>query len=377
MSAGGCGRRLGLATAAALLLAAFSLGCGSGAAKEAAAAPKLPPANPQAVNDMMRGIDAAERPDGAPQAIEHFQAALKADDKLWEARYDLGIVLARTGALEAAERELTLAAELAPNAEDVVLALGEVRRRAGNPEGAAEVLTAFIEKHPDALVARTALVTALRESGKVDEALAQAREVLVRRAGDPNALSELALAYVDREELDVAELLSQEALKAESKSAVAERTAGLVALERGDDAVAFQHFLRATELDPADTTARLNMGTVLLEAGVYDKASKHFRAVLEASPDDVDAAIGLAAALRGLGSREKPEPWNEAEELLKGVLQKQPRNLAATHNLGVLYYDSLKRPEQALPLLQRFVEDAPKGHPRYPEVLKLLQAKKP
>ena len=342
------------------LLIALS-GCGS--KQTHAEAPKLAPANPEAVNTMAKGVEAAKTREGVPQAIGLFQKAVKSDQKLWEAHYDLGILLAETGELDAAEQHLKQAAALAPNAEDVLVALSEARRRLGDASGAVDALNGFVKQHPDAVVARVALMSALRESGRTDEAIQHAQEVLVRRAGDPNALSELALAHLEKDEIDTAELLSQESLKAKEQSAVAERTAGLVALKQGDDAIAFRHFARASELDPNDTTARLNMGTVLLQAGVYDKSEREFRAVLEKKPNDLDAGVGLAAALRGQGSRDKPAPYQEAEQLLLGLLEHNPRAPIPAFNLGVLYADFLQKPADAKQMFERFLDYAPEQHP--------------
>lgn len=326
-------------------------------------APTLAPANPQALGKLVQGVQAAKDRGGKERAIGLFEEAVKADAGLWEAHYNLGVLLADRGDLGTAERHLTTAQQLAPNAEDVVLALSEVRRRRGDAEGAVDALSPFVKENPGASYAPVALIGALRESGKIDRAIAQAQDVLVRHASEPRALSELALSYLDKGELDTAELLSAEALKADTKSAIAERTAGLIKLKQGDDAVAFRHFARASELDPKDTTARLNVATVLLQAGVYDKAAEQFRAALEAEPDNAAAALGLAAARRGQGKRDERAPFVEAEKLIKGVLEREPRNLDATYNLAVLYADFMKRPADAAPLYRRFLDEAPKAHP--------------
>ncbi len=219
-------------------------------------------------------------------------------------------------------------------------------------------------------------MSALRESGEVELAIKRAREVLIRRSNDPNALAELAMSHLERGEVDAAELLVKEAQKAAPDNAGVERTAGLVSLKRGDDAIAFKHFYRASELDPKDTTARLNTGTVLLQAGIYDRAADEFRAVLNINPDDSMAALGLAASLRGQGTRDKPGPYSEAEKLLKGVLAREPKNMAALFNLGVLYADYLKKPGEAKPLLKKFLDVAPKNHPSRAEAQKLVSGTK-
>ncbi len=357
------------------LLAALGLGaCGGAAAVQKA--PDLPPANPQAVNKMMQAVAAAKESDGVDRAIKLLREAIKTDPRLWEAEYDLGLLLVRTGDLTASEKHLAKAFDLAPNAEDVAVALAEVRRRLGNAKGAAEVLEPFVRANPKALTARIALVSALRESGRVDEAIVQAREVLVRRSDDPNALAELAMSHLARGEIDTAQLLAEEALKQSEGSAIAERTAGMVALKRGDDAIAFQHFAKASQLDPKDTTARLNTGTVLLQAGVYDRAGEQFQAVLEIKPNDVLAKLGLAAALRGVGTREKSGPWTEAEKLLEDVLAKEPNNFAAAFNLAVLYADFMQRPAEAKVHYENFLDNSPSDHPRRADAQKALAGMK-
>lgn len=355
-------------------LAVFLGACGGGSKQ--AAAPPLAPANPVAVSKLAQGVEAAKAKDGRKRAIELLEKAVAADGQLWEGRYNLGILLAESGELVAAEKQLAEAHKLAPNAEDVVVALGEVRRRLGDFDGAAEALDAFVKANPEATLARTALVTSLREAGEIPRAISEAQAALIRNANDPYALSELALAQLERGEIDTAELLSKEALKAVPPSAVAERTAGLIALKRGDDAVAFRHFQRAGELDPEDTTARLNIGTVLLRAGVYDRAATELKAVVDQDPEDEDAAIALAAALRGKAKRDNASGFAESERLLKGVLESEPKNLAALFNLAVLYADYMKRPGEAEPLFKRFLAAAPDKHPARAEAERFLSAKK-
>ena len=361
-----------IAPRTATLIAAATLCFACAAAHKQVVAPVAPAANPEAVSKMVEGVQSAKDAAGKDHAIGLLRDAVTADPGLWEAHYNLGVLLADKGDLKAAERELAQAAKLAPNAEDVVVALSEVRRRADDASGAIDALQPFVKQNPDAKVAPIALITALREGGQVKLAIEQAQRVLAYHSSDPFALSELALANVDLGELDTAELLIDEALKADDKSAVAERAAGLVSLRKGDDAIAFKHFQRASELDPKDTTARLNTGTVLLQAGVYDKAVQEFRAVLDVEPESTDAMLGLAAARRGQGKRDDQSGYLDAETLLKAILDRQPKNLDATFNLAILYNDYLKRPSDAVPLLQRFLADAPQAHPGRPEAARLL-----
>ena len=349
-----------LALAASSALAA----CGGGKAKvdTAAATHALPPANPAAVGKMVQGVGAAK--DGQrDRAVSLFREALVIDPNLCEARYNLGVVLAKAGDLAGAEEQLRAAQKLAPEAQDVVVALAEVERRRGEHRSAADLLGDYVQAHAQAIDARTLLVAALRNSGQLDKAIEQGREVLVRKPGDASALAELALCHLAKGERETAQLLAKQALDANKDSAIANRAMGLIQLQNGDDALAFQSFLKAAQADPRDTTARLNMGGVLLRAGAYAKAEEQYRAILQVSPDDIDAQIGLAAAVRGEADPKSPgAKLEEARSLLSKVLERDPHNIAALYNLGVLYADFLKRPQDATPLFQRFLSEAPSDH---------------
>lgn len=345
----------------ALLLAA----CGHANSAVVTTSKVAPPANPVAVAKMVQGVVAAKDPNGTEQAIQLLREAVALDSYLWEARYDLGVVLARAGDLAGAEAALATAAKADEGAEDVAIALAEVRQRREEHKAAADGLGDFVETHPSALAARTLYVACLRDSGQVDKAILQAREVLVRKPGDASALAELALCHLSKGERDEASLLAKQALDSDAHSAVAERATGMIALSRGDDATAFLAFVKATQADPKDTTARLNMGSVLLRAGAYAKAAEQFRAILQVLPDDNDATLGLAAALKGEGAQAKDgaPKVQEARALLEKLLARSPHNVGALFNLGVLYADVLKRPADARPLFDRFLEDAPSDHP--------------
>jgi tetratricopeptide (TPR) repeat protein len=373
-------RRLGAATCLALALAlgAPLVGCGGGhAAKGPKSADKgLPPANPLAVQRMVEGVTAARDPKTQARAIALLREAIQIDANLWEARFDLGVVLANAGDLAPAEEQLRAAAKLAPESEPVAVALAEVRRRRGSTREAASGLEEFVKDHPNALSARTLLVAALRDAGQHDKSIAQAREVLVRKPGDASALSELALSHLAKGERETAQLLVKQALDVDAKSAVAHRVQGLVLLAGGDDSGAFQSFSKAADEDPRDTTSRLNMGAVLLRAGAYAKAAEQYQSALAAAPEDTGAQIGLAAALRGESEGKNGKLIDQAKGLLEKVLERDPHNIAALYNMAVLYNDSLKRPGDAAEYYEKFLDEAPKEHPARAEAERQLAAAK-
>lgn len=196
------------ALASSALALSAMVGCGGARSSEAKGVDAgLPRANPVAVQRMVEGVAASKDAKTRGRAIALLREATAADPNLWEARFDLGVVLATDGDLASAEDELARTAEIAPDREDVALALAEVRRRRGSYKEAVAGLEAFADKHPAATEARVRLVKALRDAGQNKKAVAVARDVLVRKPGDANALSELALCHLGSGERDTAQLL--------------------------------------------------------------------------------------------------------------------------------------------------------------------------
>ena len=357
-------------------------------------------ANPQALAKLAQGAAAAREPAGQKRAAELFREALTIDASLWEARYDLGVVLAASGELDAAAKELSKALEGAPNEESIVIALAEVERRRGRTKEGAEQLGQFLKAHPRAASVRESYVGALREAKQPDKALAEARELLGMHPGEPGALAELALCYLAKGDAETAQLVAKQAVDASSKTGTKDdkvegasksesaavkqaRSAkraekaylaqAMVAYQRGNDAEAFAAFQKAAELDPSDPTPKMNMGAIYLRAGQFPKADEQFRAVLMTSRDDIDALVGLAVALRGQGSQENPGKWGEAKATLEKVLTLDKDNLAAQYNLAVLYMNFLKKPDDAKTAYARFLKLAPSSHPQVAAAKKAIE----
>jgi len=325
------------------------------------------------VGKMIQGVQAAKEGQ-RDRAVAALRDAIRIDASLWEARYDLGVLLTSAGDLAGAEQELTAAAKLSPDSQEGATALAEARRLRGEYRLAADGLNDFVRLHANALEARMLLVAVLRDSGQMDKAIGEAREVLVRKPGDSTALAELALSHLAKGEREAAELVGKQALDANPNSAVTHRVMGLLSLARGDDANAFAEFRKAAQADPRDTTSRKNMGVVLLRAGAYAKAEEQYREILKVSPDDRGGMLGLAAALRGESDSTHLHRLEEARELLEKVLASDGHDTSALFNMGVLYADFLKKPSEAAAYFTRFLADAPADHPLRPEAHRYVSA---
>jgi len=347
-----------LAACIALALAAPAVvGCGGSAPEVESAPVELPPADPRAVRQFVRGIRLMSRGnDGA--ARRRFLRAVQIDEYLWEAHYNLGVLARRHGEMRLAIDRFDRARSIQPGASEPLLALAEARYAMGQKEQAGELLSAYVEAHPDAVDARVALTTMLREQGEYDDALEQAREALIREPSNVTALVEIGRIYRGREQYEVATLVLRKAADLAPDDASIHNELGLVALARGDTQAAFVELAQAIEKDESFTPARMNQGSVLLHSGDYEGAAAEYQAVLEIDPENLDARVALGAAYRGAGEHQR------ARREYRRVRERAPNHPAALFNLGVLRADFLNQRPQSRELFQHFLRVAPSNVPQ-------------
>ena len=257
-----------------------------------------------------------------------------------------------------AEEQLAAAAKLAPDSQEVAVALGRgaaaARRAQGAPpRGSAD----FVQDHPNAVDARTLYVAALRESGQVDKAIAEAREVLVRKPADATALAELALSHLAKGEREAAALLAKQALDANPNSAVAHRATGLLDLAERRRRRGVRRVPQGGAGRPARHDVAPQHGRRAPQAPARTRRPRSSTArSCKVSPDDVEAA-GRASRRRCAArpTRSTRRSSKRRAALLEKVLAANPHDTSALFNLGVLYADFLKRPADAAPLFKRFL----------------------
>jgi len=112
---------------AARLVVVFAItvaACGA-SKKKPVAAPSANVVIPAAASKMISGVEFAKSPSGRDRAVGLMREAIAIDPRLWEAHYNLGILLAESGDLAEAEPSLERAAQLAPGAEEIATALEE------------------------------------------------------------------------------------------------------------------------------------------------------------------------------------------------------------------------------------------------------------
>lgn len=361
-------------------LASVAVACG-GATAEGPDTVELPPANPAAVREYMAGVRLLGKQGQRYErrALARFRKAIEIDPNLWEAHYNLGVVLRRRGELDEASAAFQRALEINPAASEPLLAAAEVAYAQGDRDAAADRLQTLVRRDPGNLDARVALAVVLRENERYGDALEQAREVLIREPSNVRALLEVGRVYRAREQYDVAELVLGKALQLTDEGDVTLRAEiqneqGLLELDRGDTQAAFLAFEAAIALDASYKPARMNMGSVLLHAGDYAGAQEQYEAVLEQDRDDLSARVALGIAYRGQGDMRK------ARREYERVLRVDPDHPDAILNLGILRAEFVDERPQSRENFEHFLRVAPRRHPGRPvaeEYLRLIPAPQP
>jgi len=359
-----------------LLLMLVLVACGGGQ-NEVEEPTQLPPANPEAVRHLVAGARLVARgPQAHRRAIRRFRQAIELDPNLWEAHYNLGVVLRLEGQLEEAATSFEAAIQIQPAAVEPLRAAAEVAYAREDLSEASDRLQMLVRQHPDDLAARTALAVLFRERERWNDSLEQAREVLVRDPSQTRALLEIGRVYRAREDFEVARLVLQKALALAPEDDVRLRAEilderGRLELARGDTQAAFEAFEGAIGVDASYKPARMNMGSVLLHAGDYEGAAAQYQAVLRIDEDDLAARVAYGVALRGKGEH------RQARRQYEQVLEADAEQPDALLNLAILRAEFVDERTQSRETFQRFLDVAPRRHPgreRAEEFLRLIPA---
>ncbi len=352
-----------------LLVAALLAACGGGRTVGTGAdgQPRLPPARPDAVRDFDAALRAYKLggPEAADRAIERLLSAVKVDPRLWEGWYDLGVLYLSRGNVGEAVASLDRALAIRRDFRPALLARAEAHRMSGSIDAARADYARVLELDPADRTVGARLAALLRERKRHEDALDVLRAILRNAGADGQIYVELGLIYLDQGRLDLADLVLRKALEADAKLPAAHNALALLALERGQDQLAFERFDQATGLDPRYVDARFNKAAVLLDAGDFARARDELSRVVELRPDDLDARVALGVALRGL------KDFDRARATWEDVVRQAGRHSAARgdalFNLAVLEMDHLSNDKAALKALDRYLQQAGRGHPKRKE----------
>jgi len=114
-----------------------------------------------------------------------------------------------------------------------------------------------------------------------------------------------------------------------------------------------EHLQELERKDPDNLEILVALGNIYYDAGMAEKAVAYYDRVLAKRPDEVDVIVDKATMVRALGR------GREAVELLRHVVQLEPKHEQAWFNMGVILSADLNDTAAAVAAWKKFLEVSP------------------
>ena len=252
------------------------------------------------------GIALAEVPGRLPEAITHYEAALRIRPESGRIHTDLATALAKTpGREQDAIREYQAAIQLLPDAAIPHNDLGNVLSQVGRVDEAIAEYQTALRLSPDYVDARRNLGSTLAKAGRMPEAIAQERDALKKMPDSAEAHNDLGAALAAGGQLPQAIEEYQAAIRLKPDDPELHyNLAGALAKTPGKAPQAIEELHTTLRLKPDYAQAENDLGTLLAQtSGNPAEAIGHFEAALKFKPDFADAHYNLGVALANTPGR--------------------------------------------------------------------------
>jgi tetratricopeptide (TPR) repeat protein len=267
-----------------------------------------------------RGVELLQQ--AAPaQAIVEFEAALKQDPKLAEARHGIALARLAQGNPVAAREELQRAIGLKPGLVEAHLAMGLAVGQSGDLEGAAAAFRDALRLRPNYAEAHKRLGITLRRMSQPKAALAEFQLAVTCDERDPGSWYELGQARKAEGDLNGAIESFQHALTIKPDFESARYNLGIL-LRRHGDAEAGQKMLQEVKdlhefrTNLTESKLRIQQGVEALKQDRANEAVQLFQRATELSPALPTAWHFLGVAWERTGEKNKAmAAWSKALEL--------------------------------------------------------------
>ncbi|NCA69133.1 MAG: tetratricopeptide repeat protein [Sphingobacteriia bacterium] len=255
--------------------------------------------DPAAITQQLRhGIELFRRGHGAA-AADLMRALLKHAPDQPDALHVLGLLAARDGRLEEAERLLRRCVKVAPEFADGHNNLGNVLLAMRQPRLALAAYRRAARLAPDSPLPHYNLGNVLRELGQLEEAETSYREAMRLAPDNPDIQTNLV------------NLL----------------------LERGAEEAAQTMAIELIERHPQRPELRLNLGNILRRRGRLDQARAAYEGLLAARPGHPQALLSLALVALAEHDLSAAEHWIELAE--SGAAAPEQERLTARFALSM------------------------------------------
>ena len=283
--------------------------------------------------------------------------------------------------------EVEQALRLRPGWVQALVQRAQVRIKLGQPDEAARELAQAIEHTPDRVELRVTYARVLLEQRDISGARAQFRKVIELQPDNADAHYSLGLLALDQGEPRVAEGHFRRLLALGQREQEAYYYLGRIAELRNDPKAAIEWYGRVQQgdylFDARVRSARLRAGmgdlssarrmlhelrlrnpqlavrlylaegALLVAAGEYQAAFDMYSTVLAELPNNSDIQYARALVAEKLGKIAL------AEQDLRAITEREPRNAHAWNALGYTLADRTGRLQEALEYIRRALELAP------------------
>jgi Flp pilus assembly protein TadD len=310
------------------------------------------PQNYRAWYDLGLVYSATQR---APDAIAAYRKSIDAYPKLFEANFNLAVLLARSGNPEA-EKYMRAATQLTPT-EHPDQSLARAWHALGlwlqpkDPKQALEAFRRAADLQPEDASNHLSLAVTAERLGDTATAEQEYKAAVDRDPNSAEALAGLANLYLTSKRLPQAETALRQYLRVDPKNANARLQLGSMYIANKQFAKAEQLFRGALSKQPRDAELHHSLGAALLQQRKFAEAQSELIAAVRLKPD-----LGAAYGDLALAASE-----NKDYQLTIKALELRSQYLpevAATLFLRATAYDHLRAYQQAAQNYRRFLAAA-------------------
>jgi tetratricopeptide (TPR) repeat protein len=263
-------------------------------------------------------------------AIAAYRKSIAAFPKLFEANFNLGVLLARAGDPEA-EKYFRAATELAPtdNRDQNLARAWRALAQWLEPKDAKQALAAYRRaaalqpKDPTDCLSAAMVAEKLGDPAVAEQEYKVAAE---RDANSAEAIAGLANLYLKAKRLPEAEAALRRYVAIDPENANAHLQLGRVLAAEDKSDAAQAEFESALRLAPDNPKAQRELALLYADNKEYAKAEPLFRAALEKQPDDAESHHRLGKALL------QQKKFDQAQKELLAAIKLKP-------DYGIAYGD--------------------------------------
>ena len=292
-------------------------------------------------------------------AIVEYKLALKSAPTNPGISYNLALAHYKSGDFPAASRELSTLRAIVGEQPQVLLLLGDTYLQMGENQRAIQLLETPVANLPDDLGLAYVLGMALLRENRVDDGQRQLDKIL-SKGETAESLTLLGTSKFSVGDFPNALKDFQRAASLNPGLPMVNTNLGQALMATGDTVKATQSFEAELKQNPNDFVSNLQLGVIHKQDMDFDRALVHLNRALRARKDDIGVRYQIAAIELAQG---KLEP---ARMGLESIVKEAPNFTEAHVSLATVYY-RLKRKEDGdkeRTIVQRLNNEAQEKQPK-------------